>query len=41
MFNTEHSKNYSKIKNEKKHMEKDVHSSTDSEGDDDRKYINQ
>lgn len=41
MFRTKDSEKYSKIKHKDKHMEKDIHSSTDSDDDDERKYIKQ
>lgn len=41
MYSNEESRKYSKIKNKEKHMEKDIHSSTDSENDDDKKYLKQ
>jgi hypothetical protein len=41
MYSNEESRKYSKIKNKEKHMEKDIHSSTDSEDDDDKKYLKQ
>lgn len=39
MYRTKDSEKYSRIKNKEKHMDRDIHSSTDSEDDDERKYM--